>query len=977
MKKLYKFFSLLFILLLCIPAWAAKIKGKVIDAETGEAMAGANVFVKNTNTGSATSSDGSFSFDYDASKDFTLVVSFMGYKRVELELSPGDDLSNLDIKLETDLFRAEEIVVTGIASKTSKSVAEVAVSRVAANELTEMNSYQDLSQLVSGKVAGVKVEPVTGNVGGGIRFNMRSGGGINGDEQPVIIVDGVRIDNTEIGTWDPVNGSLLSVGGQGVGTLSDLNPEDIESIEVLKGPAGAASYGTNGSNGVVLINTRRGHFVPGRAKGISIDYKFVSGFNTQATKYTEDDFISYKSINKVFQTGPIYQHTLSAFGGSNLMKYYLGLDRRNEDGIIPNNFMERTSLRANLDVFPTDNVILNVSTNYILNENRRPNNDNNIFGFLGNTILTPEPWKVTDSSAVYAYENLTRSNRFIGSFRGQYIPFKNFEIQASVGLDEGNMRIDQTFPANYVYLFYPAGERGIFTRHNRQLTFTADARYSYTPLSDLKITSIVGTQIFNRQRKNFFMNKEDFLSELMTNIGAGETLTSGDEVYLHVREAGIFTDHSLNYKDQYFLSLALRQDYASVIGVEAPTIFYPRASLAIRLDRYSFMPSLFKLLKLRAAYGETGQLPTVTAGIPLLWAAEPSGFGVGAVLSEVGNSEIKPERIQELELGFETEFFNNYAIEFTYYKQKAKDSIIPFRNAPSTGRTASSVPINIGAIDGWGLESLLQAKYAIGNNLRLNFNLVNNYQTNEVKDLGGGQPIYDGNGLNIIKEGLSKHAFFSEKVTGALFNDDGTYAGPDVEDEKSYLGTPIPEFTGSFSTNINLFKNFNLYILSDWATGHSIFNMTKLFAIYYARRHGGPNVKRYRELEELLGQQDYADMDIQALTPGTAEYKAAADEYAKMDWHYDGNFIEKADYFKLREISISYSLKDLIPKYLHTSLLSDFVVGFSARNLWTTSKYSGVDVEINYNGARSLTRGQDFLTSQQPRVYNFWFRVSL
>ncbi|MBN2092227.1 carboxypeptidase-like regulatory domain-containing protein, partial [candidate division KSB1 bacterium] len=267
MKKLYFFFSLLFILILSLPGWAFQIKGKVTDIETGEPMAGANIFVKNTNSGTAASADGLFSFSYNANQKFTLIISFMGYKKIEMELSPTSDLSNLTIKMEPDLFRADEIVVTGIASKTSKAVAEVAVSRVSGSELTEMNSYQDVSQMLSSKVAGVKIEPVTGNVGGGFRFNMRSGGGINGNEQPLIIVDGVRIDNSEVGVWDPVNGSLLSVGGQGVSTLSDLNPEDIESIEVLKGPAGASSYGTNGSNGVVLISTRRGNFVPGKSKG--------------------------------------------------------------------------------------------------------------------------------------------------------------------------------------------------------------------------------------------------------------------------------------------------------------------------------------------------------------------------------------------------------------------------------------------------------------------------------------------------------------------------------------------------------------------------------------------------------------------------------------------------------------------------------------------------------------------------------------
>lgn len=469
MKKLYLFLSLILILVLTSSALAVEIKGLVVDAKTGEAMIGVNVFVQGKPIGAATDLDGKFSFSYGTDKQFTLISSYMGYKKKELVLSPDADHTNLKIEIEEDVFQGETVVVTGIASKTSKSVAEVAVARVAAEQLTEINAFQDLSQMVTGKVAGVHIESVTGNVGGGIRFNMRSTGGINGDEQPLIIIDGVRADNSELGTWDPVNGSMLSVGGQGVSTLADLNPEDIEKIEILKGPAGAASYGTNGSNGVVLITTKRGHFVPGKPKGISIDYKMVNGYNTQAKKYTNDDFLSYKSINDLYETGQLWQHSLNAFGGTGLMKYYLSLDRRYEDGVTANNYMGRTALRANLDIFPDEKVIVNVSSSYVLNENQRPANDNNIFGLLGNTILTSEPWQMTDSSAAYGYENMTKSNRFMGSIQAQYFPFRNFQLKANVGIDESNNRIDETFPSNYNYLFYPLGRRGIFTRHNRQM----------------------------------------------------------------------------------------------------------------------------------------------------------------------------------------------------------------------------------------------------------------------------------------------------------------------------------------------------------------------------------------------------------------------------------------------------------------------------------------------------------------------------
>jgi len=255
--------------------------------------------------------------------------------------------------------------------------------------------------------------------------------------------------------------------------------------------------------------------------------------------------------------------------------------------------------------------------------------------------------------------------------------------------------------------------------------------------------------------------------------------------------------------------------------------------------------------------------------------------------------------------------------------------------------------------------------------------MTHNYQKNEVKDLGGAQPIFGPFDLNVIAEGMSKHAFYTRKVIGALFNEDGTYAGPDVEAERSYCGTPIPPYTGSFGLNLRIFKNFRIDVLAEWATGHSMFNNTKLFANYLGTAFGlGANTGEYQDLQELLGLADWGRGNT-PLTPGTSAYEGAAHEYAKLNYDYDSNYIEEADYFKIREVSISYSFKDLIPKVYGTRLISDLVVGVSGRNLWTTTKYSGADVELNFDGSRGLIRGQDFLTLMQPRVYNVWFRVSL
>lgn len=980
-KKSHLSILLLSLLLLATAGIAlaqGTISGKVIDERTGEALPGTNVYIVGTSLGGATNVDGTYEIANVPPGSYSLVAAFIGYRTQQVDVNVvANEIANVNFSMREDVFRGEEVVVTGIASRTSKAVAEVAVSRVSAAEYTVTNTYQTTSQLINGKIAGVNITTSSGNAGSGFRFNVRSATGLNGDEQPVIYIDGVRLENAEF--------EGFGVGGQGISLLADLNPEEIENIEVLKGPAAAASYGTNGANGVVLITTKKGRLQAGRASNVNIDYKVVRGWNSQSFDYSESDYISAKNANAVFRTGDIIQNSISAAGGTNILRYFAAFDSRIEDGITRNNALNRKSIRANFDVVPNDQLTFRVNTNYTYNDLRRPNNDNNILGYLGNTLLFSFPFAFTDSSAIEAIFDATRSNRFVGSVQAEWAPIKGLTGRMTLGIDDHDLRQDQTFPVNESYgvAQLDAGDRAIFTRQSRLFTYNLDARYTFNPTSNLSLSAVAGVQMFDRRAKTFFTEKFDFLTELITNIGSGAQLSEADEGFSHRREAGIFGEVSLAFKDQYFLTGGARRDYASVIGQKAPSIFYPKASLAVRMDKYDWFPNLFGLMKLRAAYGETGVLPDLLDGIPLLYEAEQGGVGAGGVVSTIGNDRIKPERVKEIELGFDTEFLNNYSLEFTYYRQKATDSIISFLNSPSTGRTATAVPINIGEADGWGIESLLQASPIRTRNFGLDFTLINNYQDNEVKDLGGAQPIFDGFDINVIKEGLAKHEFFTVPILGANFDANGVYTGPNVGTDRVALGNPVPKYTGSFSVNIRVFKNLNIYALADWATQLSVFNLTNQFAFRFG------NNPRFRTLATQLGlagttrlqgiARFYSpDPDVQPLTPGTPEYQAAAEEFAQLDWRFDAPFIEDADFLKLREISVSYSLRDILPKLMGgRSYVKDLVIALSATNLWTTTKYSGADPEINFDGSRSLSRGQDFLTLMQPRTYNLSFRFSL
>ncbi len=936
-----------------LQAQTGTLSGTVTDASTGEELLGATVLLTELDRGAPTNLSGEYIVEDIPVGTYQVRFSYVGYRSstVEITISEGENIYNAELR--ADATGREEVIVTGIASATSREIAEVAVSRVDATQFTENVSFQDLSQLIGGRVAGVGVQPSGGTVGAGVRFNMRAGGGLGGDGQPLIFIDGIRVDNSQI--------TGPGRGGQGTGTLADINMDEVENIDILKGPAAAALYGTSGSNGVVLITTKRGQAL---AEGnLTVNVRTTRGTSDFARESQTSQFLSEQSINDVFRTGLLEQYNINAQGGSEFIRFYTSYDQRYEEGILPRNYMDRQNFRANFDAFPREDLTLSVSAGYTLNETALPDNDNNVIGYLGNVILAPGgdegTYGFTAREAIDAIEDVSRQRRFLGSVSLQFRPIENLELNAQVGYDGGNLRRDETIPPGF-FVTGPgdAGERYVLNRLNEQYTYDVNARYSYEITDGLQASSVLGAQLFERSLRTTFTQKRGFASALISSVGAGADFIDANEGFLNNREAGIFFEQNFNYRNQYMVTLGGRQDFAAAIGEEAPNIFYPKASFAVRLDNILELPDYIDFLKLRAAYGETGQLPGFNDGATRLWSGENSAYGTGGVINFVGNPEIEPERIRELEFGVETDLFGRLGLDLTYYRVWASDSIIDFRQASSTGVT-SLVPFNVGGVEGQGFEATASVNVFETRDMGLDFDVSYAYQRSEVTDLGGAQPIFDGFSVQVLEEGIERSAFWLPKVNGALFDDDGVFVGVDVDDERSELGSPFPNHSGSLAMNFRAVRNLNLYALVDWAADLYIYNNTREFAIDFGND---------REVSELNAQ-------LAELTPGTEEYIDVANSLAFLNTAFPSNFVEQADWIKLREVSLSYNFTELINETDVGNYINSMSVSVGGRNLLTSSLYSGLDPEVNFDGARSLIRGQDFLT--MPPSRQFFFTVSL
>ncbi len=560
------------------PANNGRIFGTVTSTADNEPLIGANVFIKGTSIGTAADFEGNYEIIIPESIEIGSTVevnaTYVGYKaKIEIVSISGKSLQ-LDFSLREDIFQSEEIVVTGIASKTSKSVAEVAISRIKADELTEKQSFQDVSQLLSGKVAGVRVENTSGGPGSGTRFNVRSGGGLNGNGQPLIIIDGIRMENFEVGGDRSGFGS--GVNGAGYSTLSEINPEDIDKIEVLKGPAAAASYGTNGSNGVVLITTKKGKLKPGKdgkGLGISVNYKHVSGWNERGDSYEKVYPYTFERVHSVFRDGPIKQNSVSVSGGIPTLTYRVSLDQRDEDGTLPNQYLNKVSYRANFDAYPSEKISLSVSAAYSEAEQRRTEADNNIYSLVYNTSRQPH-WNWADSAAILERKNLVTSDRFLGSVQGTYRPIENLDINGSVGLDYSQIKDLEYIPPGLRFgtnkSVLSPGNKDVRHRRNLQATYNFNATYKLQILKNLQLTSIVGAQLFERRFESFAAETDTFSTPLISDLDAGADFTNIGESFLHLRNGGILTEHSFYYRQYLFCFLyAFRKDSASTIGAES------------------------------------------------------------------------------------------------------------------------------------------------------------------------------------------------------------------------------------------------------------------------------------------------------------------------------------------------------------------------------------------------------------------------
>ncbi len=962
-----------------------KISGTVTDASNGSTLPGVSIVVKGTLTGTVTDVDGKYSIEVP--DEFSvLVFSFIGYEKVEVLANEAA----INIQMVPTVTQLEEMVVVGYGSSSRKLLTS-SVSSIKAEEITE-NPTSSIDMALQGKSTGVQVVSNSGTPGGGISVRVRGISSINAGSDPLYVVDGIPVITGDFGQ--------IGFSGQTINALSDINPNDIESISVLKDASATTIYGSRASNGVILITTKKGsnekptinfstyygvQQVPKTLDMLNarqfMEYKneasiAAGGLPVYTEEEIENNTIDTDWLDEVLRTAPIANYELSAAGGSKSTKYYVSGNYFTQEGTLIGTGYDRLSGRANLDFKVNDriNVGTNISLSYSIND--RKEGDQSLNSPLANAIAMPAIYPVYNEDGTYNDDGPFANPVSIGNLHeNKSYAFRNISsIFADVKIVDG-LTFNTKWGADYYNLrehtYDPPTTRQGGKYNGLGIESTANVtnivsnnllKYNTEINGKHRINALVGYSFENYQRRSTYLRGQDFPNENFEYIASAASITEGSTSALDRGLNSFFGEvkYDLDYK--YLITLSGRYDGSSKFGENNKYGFFPAASAAWRISEEDFFNVGFMdEFKVRASYGLTGN-----DGIPDFAFMNLYSSGANYMLnpgiypSQLPNPDLKWESTAQFNLGLDFAMFaNRITLNVDYYNKQTKDLLL-YRPVPPSSGFGSYIS-NIGEMKNNGVEILLAAKilerefkWDVSTNFSMN--------RNEVTKLYNDQPIDQiGRGENSVRVGEPIGVFYNyeslgvDPSTGDMVFRDVDGDGEITENDRTVIGDPNPDFIGAFNNNFH-YKGFTLNISLQYSYGNDVFNGTR------------------RYIESMKGQDNQLAAIIDRWRqPGdiTQIPRATAADLNNND-RASSRFIEDGSYLRFKNVRLAYEFQ---PKVLETLKISRLEIYVIAQNLITFTNYSGMDPEVNYAGDDDLRYGTDFFTYPTARTISAGLNV--
>ncbi|MGQ0650302.1 MAG: SusC/RagA family TonB-linked outer membrane protein [Gemmatimonadaceae bacterium] len=981
---------------------AARVAGRITERDGGAPIEGAQVRIDGTNIGAITGNDGRYSIQRVPAGTYQLRVIRIGYlSATQAFTARANEAGTADFTLTRAPYQLEAVVTTATGQQLTRELGN-AIAKIDASRMVQEQPITAMQDVLNGRTAGVTMIASNGTVGGGARVRIRGLSSASLSNDPLILVDGVRMEQSS-----PALVGTLSIGGGRPNFMNNLNPEEIESIEVVKGPSAATLYGTQAANGVVVITTKKGRAGPAKwslfgERGLSFDpaeYPAIYYTDGRSPTGAARGCLQWQAvagqctITKTYsrnlledrETSPIdrgerQQYGAQVSGGTEASRYFVSADWEQEYGLlrmpdaeidtlilqrgiktvpkdqrIPNQ-LTKANLRANLGAQLSPQAELAVNTGYVNSWNLLPQTGDNLQGVIGSGIFgNPNPalsnaWGFAPPSQGFGKRVSRYTNQFLNSATLTYRPTKFLATRATVGVDwlafnnEANIANGQGCTTCGIER---QGVRTIDKWNSNRWTVDLNATANFTLTPAITSKTAVGVQ-WNRDRLAGSLSTANILPPGGATIDAGAQKVSGEQT-VETASLGLYVEETVGWKDRLFVTGALRQDKNSAFGGDFGSILYPKATVSwVAMENPD--ARWINQLRPRVAFGESGQQPTATAAVTFLTPTTTTVFGQGdrpsVTFGALGNTSIKPERSREYEAGFDlTTLRNRVSLQATYYDKKTTDALVNRPLPGSLGAGAARIE-NVGVVTNRGIEVSINARVVDRDNLRWDFGVEASGNKNRLVSLAPGIPPLTGFGFQ-NRPGYPLFGLWWPRLTrfgDANGNQTIEPSEITVTDTAVFNGSTVPVRTFAINNSFGLFRDrLRVSGLLDYRAGFVSHNVNGLFQCAFRQNCAALHVKGY-------------DLEEQA--------KAVAGPRAF------GAYGEKADFVRLRELSVVYTLPGRFASFVRAGNASLQAVG---RNLAIWTDFGSWDPENTTQGTDAAN--YNFVQLAQPRLFSL--RVNL
>jgi len=716
-----------------VSAQTGTVSGVITAQTTGQSLANVQVFIEDLNIGSLSQANGRYLLIAVPVGTYELGVSSIGYGSQTLQITvSAEQVTQLNLQLATVALNLDEIVVTGTGAPTQRRRLGQTVASVTAEQLS-LAPITDVASALVGRLPGARGLMSGGQTGAGSQIIIRGSASISQRQSPLIYVDGVRIDNR---TED--------AGSVSTDRLMDINPQDIERIEVIKGAAAATLFGTEASSGVIQIFTKRG--ITGAPRySFSTDLQslnFPRRFEDNCSYFTADNEVRCNyPYDNYEQFGYHQNYNLSVQGGTPSIGYYVSGRFMEEVNPSPNNTLENKSVRASFDFNNTERLSSSIDLSVV---RRGLQTGSPGWGDVFGNLMLGNPSRASADNPDGAYSP-TKKSLITETFQES----QNFLANAKVAYEwtdniQSTVRVGYNFIDSRLSNFYPQGVVASSVTGSKSVS---DTRYSTTtldfltnweqPIGDRLLANLTfGAQSFREVRENDRASVRQFASPTLKTLSGGQQITGVSEGYTEVINAGVYFQGQIGLDDRLFITGGARLDGNSAFGDDFGLQFYPKAGLSWVVSDYDFWNVGFmNEFRLRGAVGMSGLQPGAFDA-QRTWNPNIDSNGGYLTPNNLGNSELMPERSTEIEFAVEAGMFDGrFGIEAVYFNQTTNDALLPITPSAGSGFTRSQLQ-NLGQLKSWGVEISTQTRVIQRPNLSVDLNVNPSFLKQWVSDMG-------------------------------------------------------------------------------------------------------------------------------------------------------------------------------------------------------------------------------------------------